>query len=165
MGRKMPIGNLRIDFLASVPANIAAPTVAEGNAGVPLSGFLQKDGVKTPKKANTIDIGTVADPYNATAPGTYGGDPVTLHLYRDDVTDTAWTTLLPVTGANPAGTSGALLIRRFGGSTTAWAAGNKVEVWPVSVISAEMDDTGESATAFTVTCSVPSPPNDRAVMA
>lgn len=165
MARKMPIGNIKVWFLATPPANKAAPTAAEVTAGVDLTPFLQRDGLKTPKKGNTVDIADISDPYNSTAPGTYGGDPITLGLFRDDTTDTAWTTLLPVSASTPLGTSGAFVIRRFGGSSTAIATSQKVEVWPVSVISAEVDDTGEKATAFTVTCAVTSPPNDRAVVA
>jgi hypothetical protein len=161
----MPIGNIRVWFLATPPANKAAPAVSEINAGVDLTAFLQRDGLKTPKKGNTVDIADISDPYNSTAPGTYGGDPMTVGLFRDDVTDTAWNTLLPVSASTPAGTSGAFVIRRFGGSTVAVAAGQKVETWPVSVISAENNDTGETPTAFTATCAVTSPPNDRAVVA
>jgi hypothetical protein len=165
MSRKMPIGNIKVWFLATPPANKAAPTTTEINAGVDLTAFLQRDGLKTPKKGNTVDIADISDPYNSTSPGTYGGDPITLGLFRDDTTDTAWTTLLPVSAGAPNGTSGAFVIRRFGGSTVAIAAGHKVEVWPVSVISAENNDTGETPTAFTVTCAVTSPPNDRAIVA
>jgi hypothetical protein len=165
MARKMPIGNIRLWFLATPPANKAAPTTGEVLAGVDLTAFLQRDGLTTPKKGNTVDIADISDPYNSTAPGTYGGDPITLGLFRDDTTDTAWTTLLPVSASTPLGTSGAIVVRRFGGATTAIAVGNKVEVWPVSVISAENNQTGEKPTDFTVTCAVTSPPNDRAVVA
>ena len=48
-------------------------------------------------------------------------------LYRDDTTDTAWTTF-------PRGDIGYLTIRRFGGSGTAMVATDDVEVWYVRVI-------------------------------
>jgi hypothetical protein len=48
-------------------------------------------------------------------------------MYRDDTTDTAF-------GLFPRLTTGYLIIRRFGGSTTAVAAAQDVDVWNLRVI-------------------------------
>lgn len=165
MARQQPTGNLRLWFVPAV-ANTAAPTTAEVNAGTDLTGFLKRDGLKTPKAGQTASAADVQSRFNKTAPGTYGGDPVQIMLYRDDTADTAWNTLVPPSAATPSGTSGFIVVRRFGGSTVALASGHKVEVWPVSMVSAENADIAENEnTFFTATLAVTGEPNDRTVVA
>jgi hypothetical protein len=81
-----------------------------------------------------------------------------MRFHRDAVSgsDTAWSTL-------PRGTNGYIVVGRFGLTP---AAAQRVEVWPISVISREMMDTADNETQkFTVTCAVPTAPNDIAVVA
>ena len=157
MSRTASVGVLKIRYVPTI-ANKAAPTVAEINAGVDLSSQLTRDGLATPSKGSTIDASDISDAFNSTAAGPYGGDPITAKFHRDAVTgsDTAWSTL-------PRLTAGYFVVGRFGLTPS---AGQRVEVWPITVISREMADTAENETEkFTVTCAVPTPPNDNAVVA
>lgn len=164
MARKQAAGNLRVSWVTTI-ANIAAPTTSELNAGVDLTPFLRRDGLKMPMKGNVADASDLSSPFNKQAPGTFGGDSWSLGLYRDDTTDTAWTTLAPPTTAAPNGTAGYLVVRRFGGAGTAYASANKLEVGPASVISREMQDTAENENAnFMVTLAVTGEPNMTAVI-
>lgn len=167
MSRQQSTGVLRAWFVPSV-ANKSAPTTTEIGAGTDLTLFMKRDGLTTPKSGNTANIADVSSPFNKTAPGTFGGDAVTLKLYRDSVggSDTAWTTLVPLSSAAPNGTAGYLVIRRFGGASVAIASSQKVEVWPVSVISREMDAIAENeAQSFTAMLAVTDEPDDGAVVA
>ena len=127
MSRQGFTGNGRLDYVASI-SDPTAPTVAELNAGVPLTNHLVRDTLATPMSASTLDASDSSARQNKTAPGNYGGDPVTATFHRDSVSgeDDAWSTLVP-------DAEGFLVIRRFGGSDTAWAAAQKVEVYPGSV--------------------------------
>jgi hypothetical protein len=165
MARQQPTGNLRAWHVPAI-ANIAAPTTTEINAGFDFTGYLKRDGLSTPKSGQTASASDVASRFNKTSPGTYGGDPMEISLYRDDSVDTAWTTFVPPSAASPAGTSGFVVIRRFGGATVAIASTNKVEVWPHSVISSEMQQIAENENAFfKVLLAITAEPNDRAVVA
>jgi hypothetical protein len=164
MSRRGSTGVLSLHFVPTIVSK-AAPSVAEITAGVDLTGFLVRDGLATPFQGSTIPAATMADRYNATAPGSYGGQPITATFHRDDVTasDLAWTTLVE-------GTAGFLVVRRFGGatksSTDAVVAAQRVEVWPISVISREMLPTADNELQrFQVSCAVPTPPARDAVVA
>lgn len=168
MAREQSTGVIRIWWLPAVPANKAAPTLAEITAGVDLTPYLRRDGFNSPKSGNTADTSDAASRYNKTAPGTYGGDPIAANFYRDSVggSDLAWNTLIPPSEVTPNGTAGAWLVRRFGGSSVAAASGQRVEVWPAAVISAEMANiAANEAQYFVATCSIPAEPNDRALIA
>lgn len=103
-------------------ANKAAPTVAELNAGTRLSGFIAKDGLDIPFAQNTVDNADLEDTFDAKGVGTFGAD-ITLTCFRDDTTDTAWNLFVY-------GTNGFLVVRRALAVATAWAAAQKVEVYP-----------------------------------
>lgn len=159
MARKQAVGNLRIWFVPTI-ASTAAPTVAEINAGVDLTGQLRRDGLKRPQDANTVDASDVSSLYNKTATGTYGGTPMELQFYRDDTTDTAWNTLIP------RATSGYFVIRPFGGSLAAIASGQKVEVWQVEIASRSMNDIAQDENQrFTIVAPVLATPVDPATVA
>ncbi len=166
MARVNSTGVVQVRYCPTI-ANKAAPTVAELTAGKNLTPFMARDGLTTPKSGSTVDVAGMDDRYNSTASGTYGGDPISLKMFRDNgttVTDLAWTTLPPQTG-------GFLVIHRFGAgaakdSKGAPAAADRVEVWPIDVLSREMMPTADNeAQKFEVKCAVPTPPNDDAVLA
>jgi len=167
MSRQQSTNNIRLWWASSV-ANKSAPTTAEITAAVELTGFLKRDGLTTPKGGSLSDASDVSSAFNKRSPGTFGGDAVELKLYRDSVTgsDTAWSTLLPVSGSLPDGTAGFLIIRRFGGSSTAVATGNVVEVWPSTVNTREMQPIAENENQFFITTlAVTDEPDDAAVVA
>lgn len=157
MARTASTGVLRLRYVPSI-ANKAAPTVAEINAGVNLTPWLLRDGLDTPQGGSTIDVAGVESRYNATQSGSYGGDPISATFFRDTVSgsDTAWATL-------PRGTAGYFVIGRFGLGP---AAGDRVEVWEINVISRAMVAIADNESQrFVASCAVPSEPNDSATVA
>jgi hypothetical protein len=164
MSRYQPTGQIRVVFAASLAAQ-ATPTVAEMNAAVDLTPQMRRDGLKTPMSGNTVDAADAASRFNKTGVGTFGGDAWSYQGYRDSTADTAWNALVPPSTALPDGTAGFLVIRRVGGSSTAWAAGNKVEVAPVNVNSRPPDDIGDGMQTFTATFAVTGEPNMNATVA
>lgn len=160
MARIHPAGNLRVVFATSV-ANTAAPTAAECNAGTVLSGQLMRDGLTTPRAGNTVDSADVASAFNKTSPSTYGGDAMELKFREDRTTSTVdpiKAVLIPLSAAAPQGTAGFMIIRRYGGSTVTFSATNRVEVWPVSIISVESDQIGDNVYTFTARAAVTAEP-------
>lgn len=164
MSRIASTGVIAVKFVPTI-GNPAAPTVAEIGAGVDLTPWLTRDGLSTPLDGSTIDVAGANSRYNATASGSYGGQPITLKFFRDSDSgdDTAWATL-------PRQTQGYLVIRRFGGSTSssddAFAATQDVEVWPIDVLSRTNTPIADNeAQKFEVSCAVPSEPVEDAVVA
>lgn len=117
-------GNIRLTYAPAV-ANIAAPTVAELTAGTDLECLVTADGLSISVDEEVTSIPKLCETSNSQAPGraTYG---VTLTLVRQDVEaeDVGWTTLTR-------GTSGYLVMRYGVAHDQAWAAGDKVQVFPV----------------------------------
>lgn len=124
MARYVHEGNTKVVFATTI-ANKAAPTVLELNAGTDLSTLLTKDGLQTPDTQNMVDSSTLADTFDAQVVGSWGGS-ISLTGFRDSVAanDDLWD--LAVYGTN-----GFLVIRRGVAYSTAWAAGDRVEVYPV----------------------------------
>ncbi len=148
MARITGAGVLELFYVATV-ANKSAPTSAELNAGVDLTGFLTDGGLSTPFDGSIVDAADMSSKFNKTAPGTYGGQPLTLELYRDDTADTAWSTLTR-------GTAGYIAIARFGLATKGtWAIGDKVDLWPITVVTRNPADVVRNEMQrFTVECAV-----------
>jgi hypothetical protein len=166
MARLQSTGQLRASFVPTI-SNIAAPTTTEIAAGTDLTPRLKRDGITTPKSGKAADVSDISTGFDKQAPGTYGGDAMTIKAYRDSTgaSDTVWTTLVPPSSSLPNGTAGYIVIRRFGGSTTAFASADKVEVWPVSVISREMDPpAANEGQSTTIMLAVTAEPNDGAVI-
>lgn len=116
-------GRTRVGFALAI-ANIATPTVAELIASMLLHSTMTDDGLvnfkpttnsvpnrKLDSTFNTVDVGSVAV-----------GDTA-LRFYKQDGTDTLYDTLLYRV-------AGFVVIRRSIDAATAWAAGQKVQVWP-----------------------------------
>ncbi|WP_333770945.1 phage tail tube protein [Streptomyces sp. IBSBF 2435] len=170
MPRYGTTGNIAVRFAPTV-VDMAAPTAAEVTAGVNLTNHMTRDGLKTPSTGNTIDAADAGSRFNATAPGTYGGDAAEYTGHRDSKTanDLAWTTL-------EAGTAGFLIVARAGfhqNATTglgspdgAPTAADRCEVYPVTVISRAPSDTGDNETAkFTAQMAITGEPVQDAVVA
>ncbi|MEU5091722.1 hypothetical protein [Streptomyces sp. NPDC021356] len=170
MARFGSTGRIAIIFAPTV-VNPKAPSIAEITAGVNLSDYVTRDGLKTPSSGNTIDAADIGSRFNKTAPGTYGGDAAELTAHRDSksTTDLAWTTLTQ-------DTAGFLIVARSGlgqDATTGLGtklgpakAADRVEVYPVTVISRAMADTGDNETAkFTASLAITGEPAQDAVVA
>jgi hypothetical protein len=111
-------------------ANYLTPTAAELNAGTDLTGYVRN--IPTlPRGLNLVDVATLDSKYEKRQVGTRGGDELSVEFLRDDVTDTAYTTLTE-------DTAGFLVVARKGLATPGtFATGDKVDVYPATVGSVE----------------------------
>lgn len=170
MPRYGTTGKIAVYWVPTI-ASIAAPTVAEITAGTNLAPYMTRDGLKTPSTGNTIDAADAASAFNATAPGTFGGDAGSYMGHRDSksTADTAWTTLAP-------GSIGFLVVARAGfhqNATTGLGTpagtptvADRCEVYPATVISRAEEDTAENSTdRFTANLAFTAEPKQDAVVA
>ena len=158
MARRQYRGEIRVEFVPVI-ADTDAPTVAEINGGVDLTPFLKADGITTPQTGSTINIADMSSLFNKTAPGSYGGDSISIKAYRDSDADSAYNVLVR-------GVSGHIVIRRFGGSDVAIAVSDDVEVWTGTVISSENSPSADNEPqSFTASFSVEEAPVEDAVVA
>jgi hypothetical protein len=114
-----------------------SPTVAEITAGVDLSPFTPKDGIKVGATNNAVKNDDITSAFMPEIPGSYG-NKITLTCFRDDTADTAWTLL------QTRNTAGFLVIRRMLAVTTAIIAAQKVEVYPAATGQPVVADTAEN---------------------
>lgn len=148
----------RVDWVPTI-TNIAAPTVAQLNAGTELSTFLTKDGLQTPNSQNMVDNGTLADRFDAQGAGTYGGSVTLKARRKNDGTDAAWNLFAWKE-------QGYIVVRRGLAYDAAWAAAQEVEVYPAESHEPVMDNTATNANqTFTVAMAVTAQPDLRAVVA
>lgn len=154
---KMPYEKYTRVYFCTTISNIAAPTAAEIAAGVYLSPFITKDGVQTPNNQNFVDSADISTNFDSQEPGSYGGGPINLTMFRDATTDTAWDLIVN-------GTRGYLVIARR--TTVAPVATNKVEVWPVAMHEPVMQNTAANEMQkFTAAFAVTATPNTKATVA
>ena len=127
MARRIGAGVLELSYVLTI-GTPAAPTAAELNAGTFLTDFLTDGGLATPLDGSIVDAADMGAAFNKTASGTFGGQPLTLELFRDDSADTAWTTLAR-------GTTGFIVIARFGLATPGtYAIADVVDIWTIDVV-------------------------------
>lgn len=139
MARLISNGEVRVWWVTTI-ADPAAPTVAEIGAGTDITPFMSS--LDTPLDGNAVDASDLSSAFNKTVAGKFGGN-VNAEMYRDDTADDAFDLF-------PRNTTGFIVIRRFGGSDTAEASGDLVDVWNLRVITRSdvaLDD--ESVQAFT----------------
>ena len=157
MSRYVHEGNTKVTVVATI-ADIDGPTVAELGAGTDISTLLTKDGLQTPDTQNMVDSAALSDTFDAQVVGSWGGG-LTLTGFRDDTDDDLWD--LAVYGTNTH-----IVIRRGLPWDTAWAASQKVEVYPVEFHEPVPSQTGANEQArFTLACAVTSQPAKRATVA
>lgn len=158
MARLIPNENTQVVFVSSIVASDLEPTVAEITGGVDLTEFLVTIDAST--SGNTVPTPSFASLFETSISGTVSAS-FTAEFYRDDETDTAWTTL-------PRATSGYFVISRFGfgGATKADpVATDVVEVWPVLITArSAMSLTNNEVQRFGIESSVPEEPNEAAVV-
>ena len=137
----------------------AGPTSAEITNSVDLTGFVISITAQT--TGNTVPTPTLKTKFETSIQGTFGAS-FTADMYRDDQTDTAWLVL-------PRNTKGYFIISRFGGRSVTVngmpTTGDVVEVWPITVVARSASNlSSNTAEMFTMTASVPTPPNESAVV-
>jgi len=116
-------GRTRVYWVTSI-ANINAPTVAELNAGTALQSLLTPDGLNgfQPDTAD-VDVSALDSTFNTTVAGRASYSGTMLRLKKQSGTDAVYNLLVR-------DLAGFVVIRRDVVSTTAWATGDKVEVYP-----------------------------------
>lgn len=156
MSRLPHEGRTKIRLLATIASGTLNPTAAECAAGKDLTPFVTKDGIKIPNAQNMIDSATINDTFDAQEPGSWGGGPLVLTMFRDDTLETnGW-------DAITYGLQGFLVISR---KTGLFTATSKVEVWPVKAHQPIPNDTAANEMQkFTASFAVTLQPNLNAVV-
>src|SRR4051794_7495085 len=112
MANMIPNQNSFVGFIASATSKpfgttaTGAPTLAEINGAVELTDFIVS--INASATGNTVPTPRLKSLFETSVPGTSSAT-FTADMYRDDVADTAWTTL-------PRGKRGTFIIQRFGGT-------------------------------------------------
>lgn len=159
MSTLIPNENCWIGFSATPPTVLAAPTAAQITAATELTDFIIS--LTASAQGNAVPTPRLKRLFETSIPGTRTAS-FTAEMYRDDTLDTAYNMLSVVNAA------GVFYIARFGGTGVGRKpiALDKVEVWPVRVISAAGSAmSSNTAQTFTLTCSVPEEPVLAAVVA
>ena len=111
---------------ASSISNINAPTTAELNAGSDFTARVTPDGLKIDPSTADVDTSSLASTFDTKTVGRVGYDTeVTFKRGTTAGEDLPFTTL-------KYGVSGYLVVRRGVAYATAWAAGQKAEVYPIT---------------------------------
>lgn len=120
-------GKTRVSWVPTI-ANNAAPTAAELNAGTTLTSVITPDGVVgfEPETA-AVDNSSLASTFDTKTIGRASFGGTMLRLKKQDGTDTARNLF------TTRGTTGYIVIRRWVDFDTAWASGQRVSVYPVTV--------------------------------
>jgi hypothetical protein len=153
MSRFIPNENTYVGFSPTAPTVLDAPKIADITSATEITGFVS--GLNFSATGSAVPTPNLATLFETSIPGTTTAT-ATLDAYRDDDTDDAWELL-------PRATEGVMYISRYGGKPT--TAGDKLEVWPVRVISRTASNmTNNTVATFTVTFSVPEEPAEDAVL-
>lgn len=118
-------GKTRVAW-ASTIANINAPTVAELTAAADYTKRITPDGLKLDPSTADVDTSSLASTFDTKTVGRVGFDTELTFKRGDNPTDDAPYATLKY------GVSGFLVVRRGVAYATAWAAGQKVEVYPIT---------------------------------
>ena len=118
-------GNTKVVWVTSI-ANINAPTAAELNAGSDWTQRLTPDGLKTDPTTADVDTSSLASQFTTNQPGrrSYSCE-ITFKRGSTPTEDQPYTTL-------SYNTAGYLAVRRGTAYATAFATGDRVEVYPVT---------------------------------
>lgn len=135
----------QVHWLPTQPADPAAPTVDEIDAGTEITDFIPKDGIKLGVSNDRVDGGSIATAFKAESMGTYGAQ-VSITAFHDDDTDTAWDLFKERL------TEGALVILPYVGNDGTPAAGDRAIVFPdlETGIPVPMDPATNERQKFTV---------------
>lgn len=160
MADELADGNIRVTCFPSC-ASIAAPTVAELNAGILLQNIITPDGL-IGWEPDTADVptGALASVFNTVDLGRISFSGTMLRLKKQVTGDTAYTTL------GTMGTATYIGIRLGYPEATAWAAAQPLRVFPIKT-GARRDLTPEenSVRKYEIPCKIYLAPNLNAVAA
>ncbi|MGW1160361.1 phage tail tube protein [Streptomyces sp. NPDC002519] len=118
-------GNTKVAFATSI-ASITAPTAAELTAATDWTSRLTPDGLKTDPSTADVDTSSLASTFTTNQPGrrSYTVE-LTFKRGSTPTEDNPYSTLVY-------GATGFIIVRRGVSYTTAFATGDKVEVYPVA---------------------------------
>jgi len=117
-------GNVKVTFALTI-ANISAPTAAECNAGVDLQEYITKDGLGISPEQAAVDNTALASRDETEDAGSVKYSiELTVKRKETEVDDIGWDTLVDRQ-------LGYLVVRRNMAHETSYAAGQRVEVYPV----------------------------------
>ncbi len=118
-------GKTRVAYVSAI-ADPTAPTTTELNVGMLLQSTMTADGL-IGFEADTADVdnSSLASTFDTKTVGRDSFSGTMLRLKKQSGTDTIYNTLQK-------GVTGYIVIRRYTDQATAWAAGDKVNVYPVT---------------------------------
>lgn len=159
MSTLIPNENCYIAFASAKPLVLAAPKASEVLAALDITDFVIS--LTAAAQGNAVPTPRLKRLFETSIPGTRTAS-FSAEMYRDDVADTAYNAMSVVNAA------GYFYISRFGGlgANNLPIALDKLEVWPVRIISAAGSAmSSNTAQTFTLTCAVPEEPVLNAVVA
>ena len=152
-------GYIRISLVTTIP-NIAAPVASTLTAGTSIEMLLTPEGLNGfESTTNWVNNSALGSTFDTQLPGTVSYGDMSLEFKWQAGTDTVFNTLI-------FGYSTNVVIRRRVLRTTAWTAGDLVEVYPVTC--GQYTPTGyerNSLARFKVPLGLSAEPNLRAVVA
>lgn len=152
-------GRTRVYWVTTI-ANIAAPTVAELNAGISLHDTLTSDGL-IGFQPETADVPTtsLASTFNTTRNGKTSFSGTMLRIKKQDATDTIFNTLIK-------DAAGYVVVRRSVLATATWTIADKCSVYPsVCGETAFVDFEENTLERYEVPIKITTAPNQRATVA
>lgn len=149
----------RVAYVVGI-ANNAAPTVAELNTGLLLQSTMRPDGlVGFEAETADVDNSSLASDFDTVTVGRDSFSGTLLRLKKQDGTDTIYDTLTK-------GTTGFIVVRRYIAQATSWAAGQKVNVYPVTFgRERELPPEANMVAVYEVPAKISSEPTLRATVA
>lgn len=153
-------GNVRVYSVPSI-SNIAAPTVAELNAGTRLDLYITPDGLMNFKpEQQWVDNSALSGKFNTQIPGRASLSNLGLRFkQQSQAADTIKNTMVTAYATN-------IVVRRAVDAGTAWTVGQAVAVFPVICgIVSDVDPDQNTLTRFEIPMGPSTDPNVRAVVA
>lgn len=152
-------GKTRVAWVTTI-ANISAPTVAELNAGLDFTERITPDGLNIPAETAEVDNSSLASTFTTNRAGRRSFTvEVTFKRGDTPTDDLPWSTLTYQT-------MGYLVVRRVLPYSTAWTAGQEVEVYPIECGERNsMTPAPNEVAKFTAKMLMPEEPDTSAVVA
>jgi hypothetical protein len=151
-------GRVRVTNCASI-ANIAAPTVAELNAGTAIEGYILPDGLDIDVETGTVNLSNLGSTFTNEGAGRRK-PTVNISFHHEGPGSDVPYLLYPFR------TNAFIVVRRGTDRTIAWTIADKVEVYPVQAGEAKQTKPAVDGTwDFTIPFKVSADPNTRAVVA
>lgn len=113
-------GMTKVSWVTTI-SNIAAPTTSELNAGVALETFITPDGLNITTSTDGVDNTSIASTQSTQVAGRRNDD-LEVTFKQQGQSAAPWTTF----ASRP---SGYLVVRRGVATSTAYASGQKLQVW------------------------------------